>query len=229
MLDRFVTFEGGEGAGKSTQVARLASTLRSLGHAVTVTREPGGSPLAERLRAFLLDPGRPALEARHEALIFAAARSDHLSKLVVPALARGDVVLCDRFADSTYAYQGQAVGESHLEELHRESVAGSGPVLTLLLDIEPSLGLARASRRRRAGETPDRFEAEDLAFHERLRSRFLSLAARESGRFVVVDASREADDVAGAILAAVSARLGSSSEGWIPLPHVVGPHRGGPT
>ena len=207
---RFITFEGGEGGGKSTQARRLADALRAKGHAVTVTREPGGSPLAERIRGFLLDPGRPALDAATEALLFAAARSDHVSKVIGPALAAGGFVVCDRFADSTHAYQGQAVGEAHLAELYAEAVGPAGPGLTLLLDLEPSVGLARAAARRGAGGV-DRFEREGLAFHEALRARYLALSAREPGRFAVVDASAGQDDVADVVLRAVLARYPSAA------------------
>lgn len=206
---RFITFEGGEGGGKSTQARRLAEAILSTGNAVTVTREPGGSPLAERIRGFLLDPARPALDARTEALLFAAARSDHVSKVIAPAMAKGGFVVCDRFADSTYAYQGQAAGEAYLGELHEESVGLFRPGLTILLDLEPAVGLARAAARR-GDSGADRFEREDISFHRALRSRYLDLAALEPARFAVVDASVDPDSVARAVLAAVLSRYPSA-------------------
>ena len=206
MHDRFVTFEGGEGAGKSTQIARLVARLRGCGERVLMTREPGGSPLAERLRAFLLSPDRPPLQAEHEALLFAAARSDHLAKVIRPALERGDVVLCDRFADSTRAYQGQAAGEDLLATLYQESVGVDGPGLTLIFDIDPVVGLARASARR-GKDAVDRFEREDFHFHVALRRRFLDIAAAEPERCVVVDASADPDTVEEQVFDAVARRL----------------------
>jgi dTMP kinase len=208
-MSRFVTFEGGEGAGKTTQILLLAERLRSLGFDVVQTREPGGSPLAERLRTFILSPDRPSLSPSVEALLFAAARSDHLSKVVVPALEKGAFVLCDRFADSTMAYQGVSVGEDFLSELYRESVGVNGPFLTFVFDVEPEVGLARANVRR-GKAVADRFESEGLDFHRALSERFLDIASRNSGRCVLVDCrnARSVNDIADDIFTTVAARFG---------------------
>lgn len=212
----FITFEGGEGAGKSTQVRRLAEHLRArTPRAVVVTREPGGSPKAERLREALLAGVAKPYGPFAEALLFSAARIDHLDSLIKPALARGSVVICDRFADSTRAYQGAAGGldDATLLALERVVVGETRPDLTLILDLAPETGLARARRRGRTaadgtgGREPDRFEAEALDFHERLRAAFRGIAEAEAGRCVVIDADRDPEAVAAAILAAVAERL----------------------
>lgn len=191
----FVTFEGGEGAGKSTLIGSLAAWLREEGHEVLVTREPGGSPLAERLRALLLAGAFRDGGPEAEAAVFAAARSDHISKTIGPALDAGAIVLCDRFFDSTRVYQGFAGSVDHalLTELEREAVGDRRPDVTLVLDCPVEIGLARASARRGAGAAVDRFEAEGVAFHSRVREGFLAVAAADPGRCRVVDASRDAD------------------------------------
>ncbi|RVU14020.1 dTMP kinase [Methylobacterium oryzihabitans] len=211
----FITFEGGEGAGKSTQIARLAALLRPGPREVVTTREPGGTPRAERIRAALLAGAAKPYGPFAEALLFSAARLDHLDGVIRPALARGAVVLCDRFCDSTRAYQGAAGGgaaggvdEAGLDALERVVVGPTRPDLTLILDLPPETGLARAGRRgRAAGEAPDRFEAEALGFHQRLRAAFRAIAAAEPGRCVLVDAAAEPDAVAEAVRAAVVDRL----------------------
>jgi dTMP kinase len=205
---RFVTFEGGEGVGKSTQVERLRGRLGALGREVVVTREPGGSPRAEAIRASILAGRAKPFGPLAEAALFSAARADHLDRLIRPALARGAVVLCDRFADSTRAYQG-ALGDLDarlIRALERVVVGDTRPDLTILLDAPAQTGLARA-RRRWGGAAADRFEAEEGAFHERLRRAFLDLAAAEPGRFVVVDADRPPEAVEDEVWAAVEGRL----------------------
>jgi dTMP kinase len=205
---RFVTFEGGEGVGKSTQVERLRGRLGALGREVVVTREPGGSPRAEAIRASILAGRAKPFGPLAEAALFSAARADHLDRLIRPALARGAVVLCDRFADSTRAYQG-ALGDLDarlIRALERVVVGDTRPDLTILLDAPAQTGLARA-RRRRGGAAADRFEAEEGTFHERLRRAFLDLAAAEPGRFVVVDADRPPEAVEDEVWAAVEGRL----------------------
>ncbi|WP_284176954.1 dTMP kinase [Rhabdaerophilum sp. SD176] len=197
----FITFEGGEGAGKSTQIRFLAETLRAAGHEVVLTREPGGTPLAEAIRGLLLNAGDPP-EAMTQALLFAAARFDHVSRVIRPAMRAGQIVLCDRFADSTRAYQGEAVAEDALEATILLGTSGLVPDLTLLLDLPPEAGLARARQRGTAG---DAFERADLAFHARVRARFLALARREPDRIHVVDADRPAEAVAASIRALVVA------------------------
>ncbi|MGU3537809.1 dTMP kinase [Methylobacterium sp. A54F] len=205
----FITFEGGEGAGKSTQVARLAEDLRAAGaRSVVTTREPGGSPRAEEIRAAVLAGAAKLYGPFAEALLFSAARIDHLDRLIRPALAEGGIVLCDRFADSTRAYQGAAGGleAGVVRALERVAVGDTRPDLTLILDLAPESGLARA-RARGGGAAPDRFEAEALAFHERLRAAFRAIAEAEPDRCVLVDAAREPDAVAAAIRAAVADRF----------------------
>jgi dTMP kinase len=205
---RFITLEGGEGAGKSTQQRRLVGWLESLGVMAVPTREPGGSPLAEEIRALLLSASAERLGPVAEALLFAAARSDHLERTVRPALARGDWVVCDRFADSTRAYQGAAGGldAAIVDELERIAVGETRPDLTLILDVAPEIGLARAGVRRGAGEV-DRFEREALAFHQTLRAAYRAIARAEPGRCVLIDAMAGEDAVAAAIRAAVDERL----------------------
>ncbi len=209
---RFITFEGGEGAGKSTQIGMLARRLSTAGRELVITREPGGSALAERIRGVLLDgSGAVARSALAETLLFNAARADHLEQLIRPALARGALVLCDRFADSTRAYQGAASGvaPATIDTLERIVVADSEPDLTVILDLDPAVGLARARARaiERGEQAPDRFEAADLDFHRRLRDAFLAIARAEPRRCIVVDATAAEDEVAGVIWRLVEARL----------------------
>ncbi len=201
----FLSFEGIDGSGKSTQARRLADDLRGRGHAVTLTREPGGSPGAEDIRRLVLtgDPDRWSPET--EILLFTAARRDHLEKTIRPALARGEIVITDRFADSTRMYQGlraPALRET-VDRLHALMI-GTEPDLTLLVDIDPAVGLARAQAR--AGDEM-RFEDMGLATQAQMRAGFLDLAAR-TPRFAVIDGARDADAVAADILTTVLARIG---------------------
>lgn len=188
---RFVTLEGGEGAGKTTQLRRLGERLQALGQEVVLTREPGGSPGAEEIRSLLVtgEPGR--WDAMTEALLFYAARTEHLRSTVLPALQRGAWVLCDRFADSTMAYQGAGGGlePARIAALHALALDGFQPDLTLLLDLDPSMGLSRAlARSGDIAAMERRFEAQDLAFHTRLRQAFLDIAAAEPARVRIVPA-----------------------------------------
>lgn len=206
MRGRFVTLEGGEGAGKSTQARHLAERLREAGHTVVVTREPGGSALAERIRDFLLAGSAKPLGSVAEAMLFHAARHDHLETLIRPALARGDWVISDRFADSTRAYQG-AAGAADTGLLARVETAVVGdtrPHLTLVLDLPPEIGLARAGAR---NSIPDRFEDEAITFHATLREAFRAIAAAEPERCVLIDAIADPESVAAAIWQAVETRL----------------------
>jgi len=203
----FITFEGGEGAGKSTQIRRLAAALEALGHTVIVTREPGGTPLAEAIRALILGPGASG-DAMTQALLFAAARREHVRALIEPALAAGTIVLCDRFADSTRAYQGGRLPPSALDATISLATGDLVPDVTLLLDLLPEVGLARARARGRGGDA-DTFERADLAFHAEVRARFLALAKDEPGRIAVIDAGKGETDVAEAIRCVVDARLAS--------------------
>lgn len=212
MQGRFITFEGGEGAGKSTQVRLLAERLAARGIRARTTREPGGSPFAEAARALVLDPGTAPKSTLAAALLFYAARADHLEETIRPAIDAGQWVLSDRFSDSTRAYQGAAGGLSaaDLDLLDRMVVGGTQPNLTVLLDLDPAVGLARATARRFASAVaaPDAFEVRQLEFHARLRTGFLALAAAEPGRIVVVDGTPASGQIADAVWAAVEARLG---------------------
>jgi dTMP kinase len=203
---RFITLEGGEGAGKSTQAQRLAARLRDRGLEPVLTREPGGSPLAERIRSVILSGAVAPLGPAAEAVMFSAARIDHLEKTIRPALARGAWVICDRFSDSTRAYQG-ALGNLEprfLRDLERVTVGATRPDLTLVIDVPAEAGLARARAR---SSIVDRFEAEGLAFHEALRKAFLDIAAGEPERCAVIDGSGDADAVEAAVSAVVEQRL----------------------
>jgi dTMP kinase len=204
---RFITIEGGEGTGKSTQLELLAAALKRTGILVQCTREPGGSAGAEAIRKLLLEGADERWDAVAESLLLYAARRDHVDRLIEPALERGIWVACDRFADSTLAYQGYGRGLplDDLAAVHRFALGDFTPDLTLILDLPAADGLARAARRTNAA---DRFERLDRAFHERLREGFLKIAAAEPGRCVLIDASGDRDTVHRAILAAVSARLG---------------------
>lgn len=202
---RFITLEGGEGAGKSTHATRLADWLRKMGISVVVTREPGGSPRAETLRELLLS-GRFAFQGPDtEALAFAIARADHLNETIRPALASGAFVISDRFMDSTHAYQGSAGAEPVLLDLLDAIVVGTDrPDLTLILDIPPEIGLQRMRGRDRR---PDRFETDALALHEARRRSYLDIAEREPDRCAVIDATPGLEEVAKAIRGAVGDRL----------------------
>ncbi len=202
----FITFEGGEGAGKSTQVRRLMTRLADLDHPAVATREPGGSPGAEALRELLVQGETDRWSALSETLILYAARADHLQRLIRPALERGEVVVCDRFSDSTRAYQGAAGGvePSFILALEDAVLGAERPDLTLILDLPVAEGLRRAGAR---GGAEARFEAKGEGFHERLRQGFLDLATAEPGRCLVIDAAQDEDAVEQAIWRAVEPRL----------------------
>ena len=205
---RFITFEGGEGAGKSTQIRRLAEALRASGIACLETREPGGAPGAEEIRTLLVTGATHRWEPMSEALLHFAARREPLARTVWPALERGLWVLSDRFADSTMAYQGRAqgVGEDAVRTLYRVAVGEFFPDLTLVLDVPPAVGLKRADERRH-DET--RYERMAASFHENLRAAFLDIAKRDPARCAVIDGTRELDAVAAAVRAEVRTRLGA--------------------
>ena len=203
MHPRLVSLEGGEGAGKTTVLAALHAALAASGDEVVVTREPGGTPLAEKIRGLLLQPGDEAVAAETELLLMFAARAQHVREVVRPALQRGAWVLCDRFTDSSHAYQGGGRGlDPAFIELLEQRVVGIRPGLTLLLDIDVARGRERIRGR---DPQPDRIERERDAFFERVRSTFLARAAAEPGRFRVIDASRAVDEVVAASLAALHA------------------------
>lgn len=203
---RLITFEGGEGAGKSTQIERLAATLRGAGVDVVTTREPGGTPGAEAIRRLLVEgaPGRWAPVT--EVLLHMAARHDHVEQTIRPALAAGRFVLCDRFADSTRVYQGVAggAGLALVDRLHHLIFGDLEPDLTLILDVPVAIGLARRRKARDGG----RYEGMGVDFHERVREGFLDLGRRAAGRCVVIDAAREVDAVARTVAESVGARFG---------------------
>jgi dTMP kinase len=204
----FVTLEGGEGAGKSAQTRRLATRLAALGLETVATREPGGTPHAEALRALILSGRLRDRGPAAEAIAFSAARIDHIDALIAPARARGAFVICDRFADSTRAYQGAAGSLSAEFLLTLERVAGGArrPDLTLVIDLAPEVGLARAAARRGQGGV-DRFEAEGLDFHRALRAGFLAIAKAEPERCRVIDGAQDEESVGRDIWRAVCARF----------------------
>ncbi|XUM21153.1 dTMP kinase [Bradyrhizobium oligotrophicum S58] len=205
---RFVTFEGGEGAGKSTQIKMLADHLQKEGVRVVLTREPGGSPGAEIIRHLVLSGMGKLLGPEAETLLFAAARDDHVRNVILPALSQGSWVLCDRFFDSTRAYQGSQgkVAPDVLNAMQRVTIGDLKPDLTLILDVPVEIGLKRAGARRGAG-TPDRFEGEDIKFHKGLREAFHKIAAEDPRRCVLIDATANAETVSQLVWDAVRERL----------------------
>ncbi|MGB0749769.1 MAG: dTMP kinase [Magnetospiraceae bacterium] len=207
MPGRFITLEGGEGTGKSTQVQLLVEALGEKGIEAIATREPGGSEGAERIREILVTGAVGRWDGMTEALLFFAARRDHLRKTVWPALAQGTWVVCDRFADSTRAYQaaGQGIADEAVESLYALAVGDFKPDLTVVLDLPPEIGLARARGR---GDGEDRFEGMDLSFHQRLRDAFLRIAAAEPARCAVLDADTDIAGLSAVLRATVSHRLG---------------------
>ena len=197
MKGRFITFEGVEGCGKSTQIELLRAQLEAEGRTVLVTREPGGPPIAESIRELLLNPGHDAMAPMAELLLYEAARAQHVAERIRPALDAGHIVLCDRFYDSTTAYQGagRALPREIVEGLHELATGGLRPELTLLLDLSAETGLARARKRGRS----DRIEQEAIDFHERVRAAFLELAQREPERITIIDAALSIENVAATI------------------------------
>ncbi len=195
-----ITFEGGEGTGKSTQLTVLADTLSAAGLSVLVVREPGGTPVGEVVRGLLLDPSHETMTDRAELLLYEASRAQLVEQVIRPALVVGKVVVCDRFYDSTTAYQGYGRGLpiEEVESLNRFATADLVPDLTLLFDVEPAVGLERATAR-----GADRLESEDLDFHDRVRRGFLEIAEREPDRIVVIDASQAPEQVSERVREAV--------------------------
>ena len=208
---RFITFEGGEGAGKSTQIRVLAAALEKAGRNVCLTREPGGSAGAEQIRELLVTGDPQRWDAMTELLLLYAARRDHVRRLIEPALEKGTWVLCDRFADSTMAYQGYGHGldRGKIADLHKIVLGTLSPDLTVILDLDPKTGLARTrvtdEAQRRGAE--DRFERMEIAFHQRMRDGFRDIAATEPERVVLVDAEADADSVSETIFELVRERL----------------------
>lgn len=206
----FITFEGIEGSGKTTQQARAAAWLRDQGRDIVVTKEPGGTPLADRIRAMLLDSAS-AMDPITEVLLFAASRRQHTMEVIRPALARKSIVLCDRYADSTLAYQGfgRLIDLGRLRALNDWATDGLRPDLTLLFDLDEEAGLRRARRRNEQSvQDEGRFEAEDPRFHRRVREGFRSLAVAEPQRWVVIDGRGEAEEVFARTKTVIEARMG---------------------
>lgn len=209
MPEMFITFEGIEGSGKTTQMKRLADALKGEGHEVLATREPGGTPIGERIRAILLDGGNGDMTPMAELFLYAAARSQHVERVIRPALDAGKVVLCDRYTDATRAYQGAArlIDPSIIDFANRAATGGLAPDLTILLDCPPESGLARARGRNLRGGAAcgeDRFEREEMPFHRRVREGYLAIAREEPKRIMVVDAEQSEDEVHREILRIVT-------------------------
>jgi dTMP kinase len=205
MSGYFIVFEGGEGAGKSTQEALLTEALEQRGLTVTRTREPGGTPAGEEIRRVVLSPEFEGLDPRAEALLFAAARGEHVARIIRPALERGEVVICDRYLDSSVAYQGYArgLGPRRIRDLSLWATNELLPDLTIVLDIDPADGLGRFTER-------DRLEAEPLEYHRQVRAAYLALAEEDPERYLVLDARDDIQAIAAAILARVSGDLEQS-------------------
>ncbi|HSC08178.1 MAG TPA: dTMP kinase [Steroidobacteraceae bacterium] len=212
MRGKFITLEGLEGSGKSTQIARLERHLAARGIEVTVTREPGGTPLAEKLRQVVLSPGNENISPEAELLVMFAARAVHLDNLIRPALDAGRWVLCDRFTDASFAYQGagRGVGDEVIASLENLVQGELRPDLTLLLDLPVEVGLRRAAARR-GREAPDRFELEGSEFFQRVRASFLALAAKHAQRIRVIDADRPLEEVTADLIAQVDSLLAGTT------------------
>ena len=207
---RFITFEGIEGSGKTTQIQMLSNHLEERGVEHLLTREPGGTPIGDQIRRLVLSPANSAMTPICELLLYAAARAQHIEQVIRPALETGRLVLCDRFKDATFAYQGHGRGLrlDLIDALHDLETLTLRPDLTLLFDIEARLALQRARDRDHGGSRDEtRFEQEDLAFHERVRSGYLEMARQEPARFVVLDARGAIDDVHQRVLQVIAKHL----------------------
>jgi dTMP kinase len=212
----FITFEGVEGSGKTTQIRLLADALKKSGKKVLLTREPGGCPIADKIRAILLDAENSELTPTAELLLYAAARAQHIDEVIRPALKSGAIVLCDRFTDATVAYQGfgRGLDQSLIEDLNKTATADCRPDLTVLIDCPVETGLERAIARIEAGTASDsshlreeRFERESLQFHQKVRNGYLNIAAASPDRFIVIDGKESVEIIAANIFSAVSARI----------------------
>jgi dTMP kinase len=208
----FITFEGVEGCGKTTQLRLLQECLTARGYAVTATREPGGTPIGDGIRRLVLSPGASAIDGKTELMLYEASRAQHMCEVIGPALAKGNIVLCDRFGDATLAYQGYAQGLplDFIEALNRFTTGNRNPDLTILLDCPVELGLERTRERAaRTGQdvTEDRFEQKDLDFHRRVRQGYLAIARTSPGRFLIVDGSSAPAAAQAVIRSAVLDRL----------------------
>lgn len=198
-MSLFVTLEGPDGSGKSTQIGRLAARLGEMGIGYVTTREPGGTPISDQIRALLLDPQNKAMVAKTEALLYAASRAQHVAEVVRPALARGEVVLCDRYIDASIAYQATGLGLSidYVRRLNEEATDGLWPHRTYLIDVPCELGIARAAKARGGGL--DRIEQRDFTYHQRVREQFLLLAKEQPERFCLIDGTKSLAEVTEAI------------------------------
>jgi dTMP kinase len=216
---RFITFEGGEGSGKSTQIKELSERLEAAHLHTIITREPGGSPGAEIIRHLVLSGMGKLLGAEAETLLFAAARDDHVRSVILPALAQGSWVLCDRFYDSTRAYQSRVghVAPALVNAMTRVTIGDLKPDLTIILDVPVEVGLARAAARRGSG-APDRFEAEDVKFHQALREAYREIANAEPERCVVIDANADVNAVAAKVWTALRDRFLMGATSSVPSP-----------
>ena len=206
-MSKFITFEGGEGSGKSTVLKKVDALLRQDGYQTVVSREPGGTPISEQIRNVIVDKANTKMDPRAEALLYAASRRQHLVEKVWPSLKEGKIVLCDRFLDSSLAYQGGArgLGIDEILKVNEYATEGFLPDLTLLFDIDPKLGLARIAANQ--GREVNRLDLEKMSFHEQVRATFQSLANRYPERYIVLDASKELDDVVSDAYQAIKQRL----------------------
>jgi dTMP kinase len=212
----FITFEGVEGCGKTTQIRLLADALKQAGEKILLTREPGGCPISDKIRAILLDSENSEMTPKAELLLYAAARAQHVNEVIRPALTSGGIVLCDRFTDATVAYQGfgRGLDQDLIKELNETATADCRPDLTVLIDCPVETGLERAIARIEAGTASDsnhlreeRFERESIEFHQRVRSGYLTLAKASPGRFILIDGRESVEVIATNIYSAVSARI----------------------
>ena len=206
-MSLFVTFEGGEGSGKSTVLKQVNEILLSEGHSTLLTREPGGTPISEQIRNVILDKANTSMDPRTEALLYAASRRQHLVEKIWPALMEGKIVLCDRFLDSSLAYQGGArgLGMDEILEVNRYATEGQFPDITLFFDLDPSIGLQRIAAN--AGREVNRLDLERMTFHEKVRASFQKLASLYPERYVTIDASQPLEKVVEDSLKAIKAKL----------------------
>lgn len=213
----FITFEGVEGCGKTTQIRMLSELLTARGIRTRLTREPGGCPIADKIRSILLDAENSALSPLAELMLYAAARAQHVSEVIIPALGAGTIVLCDRFSDATTAYQsfGRGIDRNVIDALNSHACQGVAPDLTVLFDCDPAIGLDRARQRIEATSGPreERFELEALAFHQRVRAGYLQLAAENPDRFLIMDGSESIDHIFSSLSAQLLARIPEALRG----------------
>lgn len=210
----FITFEGVEGCGKTTQIKLLSEFLSASGINTVLTREPGGCPIADKIRTILLDAENKALSPLAELMLYAAARSQHVTEVITPALKAGGIVLCDRFCDATVAYQsfGRGLDRTVIDSLNLHACQGVSPDLTILVDCDPNVGLERARQRIEATKGPreERFELESLAFHQRVRTGYLHLAAHDPTRFMIINGSDTIENIFAAVSTQVLSRIPES-------------------